>query len=255
MNQLNISSPNLKFEAEGHRHLMLINGLWTQVPGCTSVSGLFQDDGWKFAWPVKLMEERLLVWWKDLAIPCTNNKFKEAVRGAKNAWREKRDSSASKGTAAHKIIEDYICGQPIPETHEMQDEVRHCFLEFIRWEAEAKPEWLGTEIQVGSEKHRFAGILDQLARINGRLTLLDVKTSRDIKDDYAIQLAGLHLALEEMGTIVDDRAILHLPKEGKHEFRIIGSDLEADKRAFLAGLEFYRHRSIFFARNKLKEAA
>lgn len=248
MNNVQLSiPPGLKFVSEEdgkpcHKHML--DG--EEVPGCTSVSGLFQDDGWKFAWPVKLMAERLLRVIKNDVKICPDH-----VIAAKGAWREKRDKSADTGTIAHKVIEEYLNGVAVEVTSK-GPEVEHCFNSFLQWQKQYQPEWLATELQVCSVKYRFAGILDALALINGKVTLVDFKTSADIKDDYAIQLAGLALCLAEMGLIVDQLAILHLPKDESesYEFRIIESDLDKNKLAFLVALEFYRHKNLFMARCK-----
>lgn len=246
---LTLKPINLTFQEKGHVHIL--NGF--PVPGCTSISGLFQDDGWKFAWPVKLMYEKAMEEIREIGqyFDVTVAQADTILKKAKNAWREKRDSAAQKGTSAHEYVEDYVKhGVKIPPT--VNEEVRHCFNEFLIWEAKYAPTWLATELQVGSEKHNYAGILDALCEIDGKRVLLDYKTSKSIKADYNIQLAGLTMALEEMGCHVDKRAILHLPKEldKSFEYRIIESNLAQDKEAFLAGLEFYRHKNIFLARTK-----
>lgn len=257
--------PGLSFKSEEYGkpcHKHILNG--EQIPGCTSVSGQFSEDGWKFAWPVKLMESHILedlnrmaekhdgyenggpfVWLKDaVAITATH----------KNAWRRTRDSAASKGKDAHAFIEEYIKTGAIAKPPD-DKEVVNCLDGFFKWEAKYNVEWLASEIQVGSLKYRFAGILDALVRVDDKIVLLDYKSSASIKDEYNIQLAGLCICLEEMGVTVDARAILHIPKEGEYEFRIIDSDLAKDKLAFLVGLEFYRHKNLFLARckNRKKE--
>ena len=247
--------PGLTFLSEEngkpcHKHLL--DGV--EIPGCTSISGLFQDDGWKFAWPPKLMAETIHAELNqhsgtdaDVYVEIKRRSLNEIISKAKNAWRKKRDKAADTGTIAHGYIEDYIKhGVKAPPT--AHTEVLNCFYEFLKWETAYQPEWLLSEVQVGSRVHRYGGILDALANIGGLLTLVDFKTSKDIKDDYAIQLAGLTLALEEMGVRVDCRAILHLPKEGEYEYRIIDSDLKKDQEAFLAGLGFYRQKNLFAAR-------
>jgi hypothetical protein len=129
-------------------------------------------------------------------------------------------------------------------------EVKNIVEQFLLWEEKANPKWLASEIQVGSLTHRYCGILDAVAIINGERVLIDFKTSSGIKDDYRIQLAGLWLALEEMGCPPNKRAILHLPKEGEYEFRYIEGHLEEEKKDFLAGVAFYNRKNLFMGRNK-----
>lgn len=241
---------NLTFREKGHVHLL--NGI--QVPGCTSISGLFQDDGWKFAWPVKLMYERMMEWWKNVGKPMAGG-FKENLKKAKNAWREKRDEAAAKGTSAHQYIHDWIsAGISIPPT--VSEEIKNCFNEFRAFERKYNPVWLATELQVGSETNNFAGILDALCTIDDILVLLDFKTGDKVKimdrktkkeyvkPDYVVQLAGLHICLEEMGVKPEKRAILHLPKTGPYEYVPVESDLEFEKKCFLAGLNLYPFKNL-----------
>lgn len=251
---------DLTFQETGHVHLL--NG--KPVPGCTSISGLFQDDGWKFAWPVKLMEEKIIS--ELVTVQEKHDGFQfggpfvhleDAIaitKKHKNAWRQSRDKAADKGTKAHTHIENYIKFGVRPPL-DINDEVRHCFDEFLKWEIQFAPIWLATELQVASEIHNYAGILDALCEIDSHTVLLDYKTSKGIKPEYNIQLAGLAMALEEMGCRVDQRAILHLPKEfvKPYEYKIITSNLDQDKAAFLVGLDFYRHKNIFMARTKEKQ--
>lgn len=250
---LTLKKLDLKFLSEQNGkpcHIHMLNG--SPVPGCTSISALFQDDGWKFAWPPKLMEEKIL----EELDKCDNqydavpiSRMRSITKLAKSAWRQKRDKTAGQGTSAHEFIESWIKDKsPLPPF--VDPEVANSFNNFLEWETAYKPDWQGTEIQVASEKYRFAGILDSLAIINDKMTLIDLKTSGGIKDEYMIQLAGLCICLEEMGLTVDQRAILWLPKVGAHEFHIIDSDLAKDKLAFLVAREFYEQKNLFELRCK-----
>lgn len=238
---------DLTFQEKGHVHLL--RGI--PVPGCTSISSLFQDDGWKFRWPVKIaceyIYDELMAWKKGERLGMS---FKEMIKTAKNLWLASRDGSAAKGTSAHQYIHDWIsAGIAIPPT--VGDEIRNCYNEFRAWERKFNPVWVASELQVGSESNNFAGILDALCTIDDNLILLDFKTGDKVKlidwntkkeyvkPDYVVQLAGLHICLEEMGVKPDKRAILHLPKAGPYEYVPVESDLEFEKRCFLAGLSMY----------------
>lgn len=255
MNKLNLKDIGLDFKPEGHIHLLK----GETVPGCSSIAGLFQEDGWKFAWPVKLMQQKILEGLETLGEPREKSKLDyiiDLVAKAKNAWRVKRDKSADTGTRAHKLIEEYINrthlyeGYGPPRAIEIKDpEIKNIVHEFWKWEDKYKPEWLASEVQVGSENCKFAGILDCIAEINEKKVLLDIKTG-SVKKEANIQLAGLHIALCEQGFIPEERAILHLPREGEFEYIPIESDLQKDKVAFLIGVEFYKAKNLFKGRMK-----
>ena len=89
----------------------------------------------------------------------------------------------------------------------------------------------------------FGGKFDAVARVNGRVTLIDFKTSSGIYPEYSYQLAGYQIAYEEMGKIpaIEDRMILWLPKTGNDfEPHIVKTPLAQDKQVFLAALEMYK---------------
>lgn len=239
----------LTFEADG-KHIHRIGG--DEVPGCTSISGLFGDDGWKFAWPPKLMYEEIV---KEglAAIEKGGNNLSfeelEAIAAkAKNAWRRKRDKSADTGTIAHGEIEKFIATGVVPSLTDK--EVMNCFNQFLLWTEKHNPKWLASELQVGSKVHGFAGILDAIAEIDGKKILLDFKTSSGIKDEYRIQLAGLRIALEEQGFAPEESAILHLPKEGKYEYRKMNDGWKDEEMDFLVALAFYKRKCMFAGRHK-----
>lgn len=234
------NSERFKFNDDDGKHVHLMDG--SPVPGCTSVSGLFSPDGWKFAWPVKLMEEYVKTRWKKDTV-YFQNEIDHVLKEGKNAWREKRDKSADSGVKGHTLIEEYLKHGHLPTLTQGTD-IENIFNQFMLWEGEIKPKWLASELQVGSLTHSYCGILDALAEINGKVVLLDFKTgSSGDKKEFPIQLAGLAMALEEQGVKVDERAILHLPKKGNFEYFPITSDLEWEKKAFLAGLKFLSYKN------------
>lgn len=235
-----------------HKHIL--NG--REVPGCTSISGLFQDDGWKFAWPVKLMYEHAMDRFeKELSATPEMSQIEGILRSAKFAWKKKRDKSADTGTTAHRMVEEWIKAGIIPPKSG-NAEITNIIAEFFKWVEIEKPEFRASEVQVCSVVHQFAGILDVFAYIP-RLgnVLIDIKTSKDIKADYWVQLAGLRICLEEMGVTVDAQAILHLPKEGNYEFRVDQTTLAEEREDFVSALPFYARKNLFLTRYKQKKEA
>lgn len=237
MNKLNLKEIGLEFQEEGHIHLLK----GQEVPGCTSIASLYQDDGWKFAWPVKLMADGILERWLPDK-PYTKTQIELDVKECKGLWREKRDKSADTGTKAHELIETYI-NTGIWKTF-LDNEIKNCVENFIEWEKKYNPVWLASEIQVGSEFHHFAGIVDACAEIEGKKVLLDFKTSSSIKPEYWIQLTGLAMALEEQGWKPEVLAILHLPKEGEFEY-VERPNTGQFENQFISGVAFYRHKNLF----------
>ena len=73
-----------------------------------------------------------------------------------------------------------------------------------------------------NHEHRYGGKMDMAAVIDGKLTIVDVKTSNyypkyGIKDEYKIQLGGYHSAFSHNGEKAEAAAILHIhPFEEKN---------------------------------------
>lgn len=93
---------------------------------------------------------------------------------------------------------------------------------FLDWHDKERPEFVRSEFQVFSDKHNYAGSVDCDMRLRGCRVIGDVKTSKSVYKDYALQLAAYRYA-EFVGepdgsqTAVpeyDTGAILHI-RDGK----------------------------------------
>lgn len=138
----------------------------------------------------------------------------ELLEEAKNSWRRISDEAKVAGSLAHDWVERNIAGetQDLPENKEACNAVNA----FIEWSKKVNPQWHASELIVGSQLHRFAGTLDAIATINGKLTLVDFKTSKAIYPENFIQLSAYQIALEEYQQITPQkRMVVRLPKDGK----------------------------------------
>jgi hypothetical protein len=155
------------------------------------------------------------------------------------------------GSSMHKWVEGHIEAQmPAPMPHwgaptgplPEHLAVRAGVEAFLEWEGEAKPQYLASERKVLSREHRFVGTLDLLAELDGKRTLIDIKSSNRIYAEHWLQTAAYQVALEEEdGEAVEQRAILHLPKvPGKKAKCHLVVDHEADKECFLAVRKVYK---------------
>ncbi len=222
------------------KHQYFLNGVW--VPGVTSVSGVLPKD-FLAPWASKMACETLAIHWQA-GKAYTEDEIKDLLFMAKGAWQRKKTAAAEKGTTAHEIIEAYIKTKVVPTLPELtpeQKEVKNCVDNFLKWEADNKVEWLLVEQFVGSEKYQFAGQLDAVAIVNGKLCLVDFKTSNQIGMDFYLQTIGYQIALEEMGLSgIVERWILRFPKDkGGYEERLVPTSYENDKIAFLNALKIY----------------
>jgi hypothetical protein len=164
-------------------------------------------------------------------------------------YKAARDKAGDAGTCCHEQVECRIHSKPFDASlysAETLERARPAFEAFEEWAKGSKLEVVETEKALVSEKHRFGGTLDAMA-IQGKLSLLDWKTSNAIYGDYLVQLAGYAILWEEN---YPDRPIeggFHLcrfSKQAKPDDPVsfshhYWSHLEAAKRQFLLFRESY----------------
>jgi hypothetical protein len=104
-----------------------------------------------------------------------------------------KNKSAEEGTLVHETVEAILQGeQPvIPETIRPLVEAVYKFL------ASNQVRPLKVEERLISKNHHYSGTLDVLAEINGKVGVLDIKTSYSIFRDFGIQTSAYAEAIQE----------------------------------------------------------
>jgi CRISPR/Cas system-associated exonuclease Cas4 (RecB family) len=244
---MKIKKPNIiKCLVNGsHTYKTKDNELYT---GVTTILQVRQKDFLKW-WTVKMMYEFLEDKLKDVQ-GITNKEWKELLMEGKKAHTKRTDQALNIGSAVHDYLEAYIkktLGEEIKLSDETlavleKEEAKNSIKSFMDWEKENKVKWLKSEMIVASHKYKFAGTMDFLAVVNGKLTLGDFKTSSMISEDAYLQTAAYQICLEEMGLDkIQQRLILRIPKDGKEvEARIVPTDIDFDKQTFLSLREAHK---------------
>lgn len=230
---------------------------WRKVNGVTS--SILSEKPWLAAWAVKVGAEAASAEFRKLPstdlmkdkkgrmiqirnIPDTT--WDSLVKSFKGAHRERKDSAADIGTLAHEWAEKWAASPSIPLPDDLQ--VRECCASFLRWVGDHRVEVKYAESRVVSRQHSYAGTVDLIAVVNGRLMLADIKTSNRISDSYWLQTAAYAMAWREERSYPLPRGILRLPKEGG-EYEWVERQTYHDSRdeaAFLASLSLSRWYSI-----------
>lgn len=107
-------------------------------------------------------------------------------------YRKERDSAANAGTMAHEAIEARFHGTDydFPTTDEGELAYKG-FEAYLEWESQSRVEIFQTETHLTTELlGGFGGTPDALARMNGRLVLLDWKCANATYVDHILQLAA-----------------------------------------------------------------
>jgi hypothetical protein len=123
---------------------------------------------------------------------------------------------------------------------------------FDDWMAKNRVEPIATEIVVAHRKYGYAGTADLVARVNGAVSLIDLKTSSGIWPEMRLQVAAYRAALNSPGglpvpvemtmPIATTAHIVRLPKKvSDPEFEAVEvGNLDAHMDAFLSLLNVWK---------------
>jgi hypothetical protein len=162
-----------------------------RVPGVTTITGRFKEAGGLIHW----------------AWQC-------GIDGID--YKAEKGAAADVGTMAHGKIDAYIHGLPAPIYTAPDEQIARAdlaFDAFLEWATQVGLEVIETETALISVQHRYGGTFDALAKVAGRVVLLDWKSSKRVYSDYIVQLAAYRNLLRERGTSVDEAQLLHFGKE------------------------------------------
>ncbi|MDD5011989.1 MAG: hypothetical protein PHQ00_07695 [Phycisphaerae bacterium] len=156
---------------------------------------------------------RQLGWNTDVLVAWAR---REALSG--NDPNKIRDEAADSGTVTHKLIESHIIGEKADLSDYTQNQIdkgETGFLAYLEWEKRNAIEYIGSEIQIVSEKYRCGGTIDAIAKKNGVLWLLDFKTSSGIWPEMKVQVAAYKNIYEEINPLnkISECHLLQLNKK------------------------------------------
>jgi len=131
------------------------------------------------------------------------------------------DSLGDVGTLCHNIIECYLKKQEVDYSDYTPNQrilAENASKKFFEWEKKNDFKVLQSELQLVSEKYLFGGTCDIYGELNGKKTLIDIKTSKGCYPEHFCQVSAYRLLLRENGYIVDDAKILRIGREEAEGF-------------------------------------
>lgn len=127
------------------------------------------------------------------------------------AGERAKNLSAEEGSLIHETMEAILAGKEVA----IPDSIKPAINAFLDFKNKNKVIPYLIEERVVSKNHWYAGTIDVLAELNGKLGLIDIKTSYAIYRDYNLQTAAYAQALEENGFPPLTRWILRIDQSRK----------------------------------------
>lgn len=225
----------------GRGHRYIVEGISGTMPSVTTELGAIIAKPYLAPWARKdertkvrdVVEDMIKQSGLSLTLSSIDNFDIEGMMAAKKGTDEEASDA---GTAAHKAIEDSLINGTDPVGPEAK--FAHQFI----GDEHLTP--LRVEMMLYHPAMKFAGTVDLIARdADGGLVIADWKRSKGLYWEYALQIAGYALALEEL---TDEQVLscyaVKLPRsnndQGEVE-RVWGKKLAKHQMAFIAGHEFY----------------
>jgi len=206
------------------------SGEWVgkhRPPSATGITGM-ADDG---------KSRALMIWATGLQCDATRDgimqvgfdaldevSLERILKKARWAHKDFTADAASVGTIVHDWAELHIqhgLGLGPEPAMPRNEEAVSGINAFLKWEEDHKPVYVAAEQLVYSIEHDYVGTYDILAYVDGDLAVVDLKTSKSVRQEYHLQLAGyMHAVNEERLMLGQDlakqRIVLHLSKIGGH---------------------------------------
>jgi len=161
------------------------------------------------------------------------------VRANKLGADAERNRAADRGLNVHALLEAYMLEGRPPNPAEHPEHHRPFIRGLVKWLLWADPEPEAVELIVADPERGYAGRLDLIAQINGRLTLVDLKTQENgaIYESAHVQCRLYRDAEERWGEYRPQDALV-VVADGHGGFREM--PLLADAELSNHALDYYR---------------
>jgi hypothetical protein len=158
--------------------------------------------------------------------------------------------AAEEGTQVHELCEAYLNGEELKFLDDKgrpqyNPDVWQMFLRFVEFWETIKPTLIETEVHLFSDVLKVAGTCDLIVEIDGKLWLLDLKTSNQLQTTYELQTAVYGQCYEEcFGRKIDHYGILWLKssKRGAKKDKMQGKGWEVveSTRSFDENIDIFK---------------
>lgn len=233
-------------EFDSQKHIYSING--RQVWGVTNITGVLNKPAivyWAVNQAIEYIQANL-----EPGKSLDEVQIKNLLQEAKYAHTQAKNKAADIGTMIHNWVAGYISAiakKEKPPKRPVNREMKNAIDGFFEWAKKNKLAVIRSEQKVYSRKWRYAGTLDLEGMVNGKRTIIDLKTGNALYPESFLQASSYLKAREEEtgkkfpGGVI----ILRLSKEDK-ERQISAFEVRKDEnveqhfKCFLNCLQIYR---------------
>lgn len=171
-----------------------------KVPGVTTILGRFKDSGGLMYWAFE--------------------QGKAAERGEIATLYESRDAAAEAGTLAHAMVQAHQDWGPMPVKEDylfdIWTQAEKGFKNYLTWAENTKIQVVHQEVEFVSRQFRYGGCIDAIGRDSqGRLCMIDWKTSNAIYPDYLCQVVAYQRGWDEVNSTTPITGGFHLCRFSK----------------------------------------
>jgi hypothetical protein len=169
---------------------------------------------------------------------------------ARYAWKGNRDGAGKFGKNVHKAIENWIKKEPIST---LTPEETTAYENFKTWATLYNVKFLMSEKAVYSKTFWYAGTIDVVMEMDGKVWVGDIKTSASIYPDFFLQTAAYQNALVERGfdRPIEGNVVINVRKNGTLDVKK-SYGYERNLEGFLSALKVYRIRQELESELKIK---
>lgn len=162
------------------------------------------------------------------------------------------DALAEIGTIAHAMILAHHKNEPFQTKNypaDLIDKAENCLISYFEWEKGHSVEPVLCEQAFISERLKYGGTIDLVAKIDGVLTLADYKSSKALYDEHVFQVAAYHQLLLENEINITAVRVLRVGREETEGF----TDRPISPHELKVGTEIFNHcLSIYRMKKKFK---
>lgn len=194
-------------------HIYMVDN--KRVSGATTFIGILDKSRALVPWATGL--------YTDFLTPSVGSILTEAMLiEGEFKHEERKEEAAGIGSEIHQWVEEYIKNKlgvgpapDMPSTKQVQIGVNA----FLDWEKAHKVKFISSERIVYSKKYGYVGTMDIEAKVDGKLCLIDLKTSNGLYNTVRLQTAAYVKAdEEESGKAYQGRWAIRLAKEDEGEY-------------------------------------